>query len=314
MKKQADSTLPSPVQAPLDFIIGHIIGVIQEASHRKQTKTRKLAAQILSRCLINRFADNHPLPFDVPNDTDHTLEASQLWVSGDLTRARGGPEFMYVYLPIRFVEDLLAEAQKVASAPIKASTDELEINGQLSKEVAASIAETFTTAGTVYLLNNLRDKLGEAIEDLFQESRIVVEELYKGSLESSLSELEDKEVDPIEISQSRFADMIKVMVREGNSRKRKRLRAALWEIARGRGRPKGTAGSGISRRFGKTQFSTQLSEKIRSLSQVSESEITRAEVSLALGLPNAKALDRLRRRFEDHRPWRQYVAEVLAGS
>jgi len=314
MKKRPDSRPLMTGQASLEHIVRHIIEVVQIISDQKQSKTRRIAAGILSRCLINRFAEDHPQPFVQPNDSDSVLEVSRLWVSGDLARARGGPEFMYVYLPIRFVEDLLVDAQKLASAPITASTDKLEINGQLSKEVAASVAETFTTAGTVYFLNNLRDKLEEAIEDLFQESRVVVEEIYKGSLESSLSELEDKEVDPIGINQSRFADIIKVMVSEGNSRKRKRLRAALWEIARGRGRPKGTAGSGVSRRFGKTKFFTLLSDTIRSLSRISESEITREDVARALGLPNAKALDRLRRRYEDHRPWRKYVAEVVAGS
>jgi hypothetical protein len=313
MKKRTGSPPAVTGQASLDFIVGHIIEVVQATSHRKQARTGKLAAQILSRCLVNRFAQDHPLPFGELSKSDVVLEPSQLWLSGDLANGRAGAEFMYVCSPTQFVEELFAQALKVASAPIKASTNSGAIEGQISPKVAATLAETFTTAGTIYFLNNLRDKLNEAIEDLIAESSTVVEELYKGSLESSLSELEDKEVDPLLISQSRFTAIIKRIVAEGDSRRRKRLRAALWEIARGRGRPKGTRGSGTSIRFGKSQFFMQLNQKIREFSRGGESEVTRTRVAEALGLSNVKKLDRLRRQFGDRLRWREYVAQVTAG-
>jgi hypothetical protein len=220
---------------------------------------------------------------------------------------------MYVYLPTRFVENLMAEATKVTSAPIKMSSSGHAREGRLSTKATRSLADTFTTAGSVYFLNNLRDKLDEAIEDLFTESRVVVEELYKATLDSSLSEFAGVEKDPVQITQSRFSSIIKRIVAEADGRKRKRLRAALWEIARGRGRPRGATESRTSKRFSKEQFFMELDQEIRGLSRTSESALTRKQVANALELPNEKALDRFRRQFGDRRRWRDAVTHAIAG-
>jgi hypothetical protein len=160
----------------------------------------------------------------------------------------------------------LNEALKLTSAPIKASSGERGIEGKLPARSARRRAATFTTAGSIYLLNNLRDKLNEAIEDLFVEARTVVEELQRATLESGLSELAGVNKDATQISQARFTRIVKTIIAEGNNRRRKRLRKALWEIARGRGRPKGVRAPRESQRFSKSEFDAQLKQKIRGLS------------------------------------------------
>jgi hypothetical protein len=313
MKKHNDPSLPVIDNASLEFIINHIVEMVQITSARKQTKTQKQAAQILARCLANRYEANWPSPFSHSDKSDTVVDASQLWLSGDLAIGRGGSEFMYVYSAIGFVEDLLVEALKLTSAPIKASLDGQVIEGKFPARSARRQAATFTTAGTVYLLNNLRDKLNESIEDLFVEARTVVEELQRSTLESGFSELAGVNNDATQMSQARFTQIIKTIIAEGNNRRRKRLRKAFWEIARGRGRPKGTRAPRESQRFSKSEFVAQLTQKIRGLSNTSESEVTRKAVAHALGLPNEKALDRLRQQFGDKRGWRECVAQILAG-
>jgi len=311
MKKRKNQSPPTVEQQTLEVIITRIVEGVLTMSQRKQTKAQKLAVRILSRSLINRYAQDHPEPFG-RGDDDLPLAAAQLWLSGDLAIGRGGSEFMYVYTPIRFVEDLLAEAIKITSAPIKSARQRVGEEVKLPRRAAKDIAETFTTAGTVYLLNNLRSKLDEAMEDLFVESRTVVEELYRSLLESSLSELSGLEKDPAQISQSRFTNIIKRIVAEGDGRKRTRLRASLWEIARGRGRPKGAIGRKANVRFSKERFLIALDQRIRELSRTSETSITRKAVATALGLPNAKALDRYRQQFGDNRGWRELVNSTTA--
>lgn len=309
-KKPNDPSLPIVGNGSLEFIINHIVEVVQEMSARKQTMTQKQAAQILARCLANRYEANSPSPF---GKTDTVLDASQLWLSGDLAIGRGGPEFMYVYSATGFVEDLLTEALKLTSAPIKASSGERVIEGKLPARRARRRAATFTTAGSIYLLNNLRAKLNEAIEDLFVEAQTVVDELQRATLESGLSELAGVNKDATQISQARFTRIVKTIIAEGNNRRRERLRKALWEIARGRGRPKGVRAPRESQRFSKSEFDAQLKQKIRGLSKTVESEVTRKVVAHALGLSNEKALDRLRRQFGDKRGWRECVAQIVAG-
>jgi hypothetical protein len=301
MKKPNDPSLPIVGNGPLEFIINHIVEVVQITSARKHTRTQKQAAQILARCLANRYEANRPSPFSKSDKSDTVVDASQLWLSGDLGIGRGGPEFIYVYSAIGFVEDLLVEALKLTSAPIKASVVGRVIEGKLPPRSARRQAATFTTAGTVYLLNNLRDKLNESIEDLFVEARTVVEELQRATLESGLSELAGVNKDATQMSQARFTEIIKTIIAEGNNRRRKRLRKALWEIARGRGRPRGSRAPRESQRFSKSEFVAQLKQKIRVLSKTSESEVTRKAVARALNLSNEKALDRLRRQFGDKR-------------
>lgn len=313
MKKHNDPSLPVIGNASLEFFINHMVEVFQITSARKQTKTQKHAAQILARCLANRYEANNPSPFSDSGKSESAVHASQLWLSGDLAIGRGGPEFMYVYSPTRFVEDLLAEALKLTSAPIKASSGGRVIEDKLPAQSARRQAATFATAGSVYLLNNLRYKLNEAIEDLVVEARMIVEELQRATLESVLNELAGVNKDANQISQVRFTRIIKTIIDEGNNRRRKRLRKALWEIARGRGRPKGARASRESQRFSKSEFVAQLKEKIRGLSKTSESEVTRKAVAQALGLSNEKALDRLRQQFGDERGWRECVAQIIGG-
>ncbi len=314
MKKHYDPAPPVVGKASLESMIGHVVEVIQTASIRKQTKAQKQAAEILARCLANRYEEEHPTPFGGDAGKSSTaVDPAQLWLSGDLAIGRGGPEFVYVYSPTALVEELIAEALKLTTAPIKASSRGQGIEGKISRQGAHALAETFTTAGTIYLLNNLRDKLNEAIEDLFVEARTVLEELQRATLESGLSELVGIDKDAAQIGRARFTRIIKAIIDEGNSRRRARLRQALWEIARGRGRPKGTRGSATSQRFGKTEFFAQLKRKIKDLSRVSEAEFTRQDVANALGLSNAKTLDRLRRQFGDQRRWRECVAQIIAG-
>jgi len=314
MKRHNDPTPPVVGNASLEFMIGHLVDMVHATSTRKQTRAQKRAAEILARCLVNRYEEEHPTPFgDDAGKSETAVAAAQLWLSGDLAIGRGGSEFVYVYSPTGLVEDLMTEALKLTTAPIKASLRGKVIEGQMSRKGAEGLAETFTTAATVYLLNNLRDKLNESIEDLFVEARTVVEELLRATLESGLNDLAGTDQDEVEIGQSRFTAIIKSIIDEGDSRRRKRLRQALWEIARGRGRPKGTRGSATSQRFGKSGFFAQLKQKIKELSRMSEAEVTRKDVANALGLSNAKALDRLRRQFGDRRRWRECVAQIMAG-
>lgn len=314
MKKQTNQSPPALGEALLlQLFITRFVEVAKAMSQRKQTKRQKRAAQILSRCLVNRYDENHPLPFGDAGKNDSAQETPQPWLSGDLAVGKGGPEFMYVHSPIRFVEDLLGEAIKVTSAPIKVPSKGQTKEGKLSTGAARGLAETFTTAGTVYLLNNLRAKLDEAVEDLFAESRAVVEEAYWATLDSSLSELTGVEKDPVQISQSRFTSILKKIVAEGDVRRRRRLRAAFWEIARGRGRPRGTGGSKVLKRFSKKEFLSQLNQKIRELSRASEAAVTRKQVAHALEFSNEKAFDRLRRQLGDVRRWRNTVSDALAG-
>jgi hypothetical protein len=121
MKKRTEPSSSVAGQASLDFIMRHIIEVVQATSQRKPSRAQRRAARILSQCLVNRYAEDHPSPFGELSESDVVLQASQLWLSGDLAIGRGGAEFMYVYSPTDFVEDLLAEALKITSAPIKAS-------------------------------------------------------------------------------------------------------------------------------------------------------------------------------------------------
>ena len=96
MKKTKDPSPPIASKAFLEFIINHIVEVVQITSTRKQTRTQKQAAQILARCLANRYEANRPSPFSDSDKSDTVVDASQLWLSGDLAIGRGGPEFMYV--------------------------------------------------------------------------------------------------------------------------------------------------------------------------------------------------------------------------
>ncbi len=75
------------------------------------------------------------------------------------------------------------------------------------------------------------------------------------------------------------------------------------------GSPKGKKKSKVT--MSKTQLETEMPLKIRQIEDA-DSEPTCAAVALALGLPNAKALERLRRRYEDTRRWRDVISEATS--
>jgi hypothetical protein len=308
MKKPKQLEPPLVGETAVEIGINRIFDVVHATAKRKQTSLEKRATRILSDCLANRFDPRHPSAFSQA-DKDSATEVHRSWVFGDLANGRAGAEFIYFYLATSFVADLLKEAKRLTTAPITSNGGN---EAKLSRKAANGLAETFTTAGTIYLLNNLRAKLNESVEDLFTEARVVVEELYRAVLSSSLSELEGKESDAIEIGQSRFTTIIKSVIEEQNRRHRKRLRGALWEIARRPGRPRGESRSKVSRVYSRTQFLHDLNQKIRELSRASESNVTRTEIAKALKLSNPKALDRLRRQFGDDSRWKERVAEALA--
>ncbi len=197
----------------------------------KATDTRTLAAQILRACLLNRYVGGSSSPFQESGET--VIDANELWTAGDLAIGRGGPEFNYVYSPIRFVEQLFSEALRLTSEPVVVSSGKRRTKHQLGTKTAGSLAKTYTIEGTIYLLNNLRAKLNEAIEDLFVEAGAAMTETHKVSLNSVLNEIitkQEGETDDLRVVQSQFRDIIDDLMTEGNKRKRVRLKAAFWEI------------------------------------------------------------------------------------
>jgi hypothetical protein len=78
MKKQTDPSPSVTGRASLDFIIMRLIEVVQATSARKQTKAQKTAAEILSRCLLNRYAEDHPLPFGEADERERNYKVSRL--------------------------------------------------------------------------------------------------------------------------------------------------------------------------------------------------------------------------------------------
>jgi hypothetical protein len=63
-------------------------------------------------------------------------------------------------------------------------------------------------------------------------------------------------------------------------------------------------------RFNRETVEVDLPRKIRELRRHADKDPTRLEAARALGLPNAKALDRLKERFGDTRKWRQVLADA----
>jgi hypothetical protein len=99
------------------------------------------------------------------------------------------------------------------------------------------------------------------------------------------------------------------------------MKKALTDLHRGRlteglgirrGAPRGMKKSKAAIRFSKRNLRNLLAEKTCELSR-KDIEPTRRAVARVLDLPNAKALDRLRRQFKIAPDWRQYVAKVTAG-
>jgi len=80
------------------------------------------------------------------------------------------------------------------------------------------------------------------------------------------------------------------------------------ELGVKRGAPKGKKQPRL--RFTKKTVEVDLPQKIRQLSRHSDRDPTRSQAAHVLGLPNAKALDRLRERFGDTRSWQQVLADA----
>jgi len=206
-------------EASLEDLIEHIRQTLES------TPTKTLAAQILRACLLNRYDENHPSPFADSSGPEKTTMG--LWVAGDLAVGRGGREFNYLYSPVRLVEEFLTEAIQLTSKPIIVRLDGNTVKHKLETESIQSLAKTYTIAATVYLLNNLRDKLSEAVEDLFFESLAVVKGLHKMNLDRIRQNDGDANV---RVARARFREIVESIIDESNKRKRKRLRGALWEI------------------------------------------------------------------------------------
>lgn len=204
-------------EAALEDVIDHIRRAL------KSTPTQTLSAQILHACLLNRYAEDHPSPF---GDSVGPVGSIGLWVAGDLAIGRGGQEFNYLYSPVRLVEELLNASVQLTSEPIDVSVDGKTVKHQLDSESSHGLAKTYTIAATVYLLNNLRDKVAEAIDDLFFESLAVVKGLHSSNLDS-IRKIDDT---TLEIARERFREIIEGIIDESDKRKRKRLKKALWEI------------------------------------------------------------------------------------
>jgi len=102
-----------------------------------------------------------------PKERSLTVKVWYSAVAGDLAVGRGGQEFNYLYSPVRLVEELLDAAVQPTSDPIDVSVDGKTVKHKFDSESSHGLARSYTIAATVYLLNNLRDKVGEAIEDLF---------------------------------------------------------------------------------------------------------------------------------------------------
>jgi len=78
------------------------------------------------------------------------------------------------------------------------------------------------------------------------------------------------------------------------------------ELGVKRGAPKGVKQKQLHG-FTKKTFQAALEQKIRDLSRHEDARLTREAVAHLLGLRNGKALDRLRKRYGDTRPWPDIV-------
>jgi hypothetical protein len=167
--------------------------------NRHSTQTELAAAAILHGCY--RFGSSEAFAFipKLPGVRNKQLGAP--WTAGDLAFSENGSEFIYAYLPVRFVEKLLEKAQQ-AGFP-------------------SPISETLTASGTVYFLNNLRKVIDEALVGLAFEASMVVDVLGKAikDKDNGLSQTRDS-----------FAKIVDEIISEANTRRRDRIRGALWEI------------------------------------------------------------------------------------
>jgi hypothetical protein len=179
----------------------------ETASFKQRNSSDKemLAVQILNRCyryrrsaLDAKQTETFGVVPKYPGWNQKPPEAP--WFLGDLATGETGAEFIYAYLPVRFVERLLDFAEQ-------------------SRGSHELTSETITAGATVYFLNNLRDVLDEAMENLFFEASTIITELARVIEEGKLSR-----------ERERFAGVINGILSEGDARRKSRLKRAMWEL------------------------------------------------------------------------------------
>jgi hypothetical protein len=86
--------------------------------NRDSTPRELMAAEVLNRCIRYRLTSDPTEAFPlVPKQPARAQKRPGApWTAGDLASGQTGPEFIYAYLPILFVEGLL-EAADQAGVP-----------------------------------------------------------------------------------------------------------------------------------------------------------------------------------------------------
>jgi hypothetical protein len=191
-------------QPTCDEIVAQHVRIVTEAfTQRELTPKQAKACIILARCLQGAGTydtDKYISPFrEYEGDTlagnSNSPNGGGLWATGDLDGGTGGREFIYAYLPTRFVETLMEGTQ----------------------DLPGGLDEILTTAATVYFTNTIKSALDEAIANVLYESATVITEMI-----NSLTEPD--------FDQERFNKMVETIITEGNHRRRKRVREAMAEI------------------------------------------------------------------------------------
>jgi len=188
----------------------------------------RLALEILYRCVQYRDG-NAPSPLEGTVDAGVTLDANHLYLLGDLAIGLGGTEFTYRYLPIRFVERLIDEAEALAL-----DEKDVEVTTQDGRSVVIetdpedlSLADVLVTTATLYLLNNLRAKLNEAIEELFVEALEVAGSINQAAAQDFVHMLSFDTHREIKTLRTRIINRI---LERTEPERRRRLEEALWDI------------------------------------------------------------------------------------
>jgi hypothetical protein len=190
---------------------------------------RQLALEILYKCCQHHYADG-PSPFRSELEAGVTIDAEQLYLEGDLAIGFGGAEFTYRYLPIKFVEGLLDAGLAVVTKAVALETQEGEkavLEAETDAEEAKSSAKNYATAGTVYFLNNLRNKLNEAIEELFIEAKAAIEGIHVSVARDAIAEA--GWVVP-NIRKTLRTTLVNAILGATEPARRKRIEEAFWEI------------------------------------------------------------------------------------
>lgn len=168
---------------------------------RDSTQRELTAAEVLYRCYRYHSTSDPAEAFPVVPKQPGRKRPGAPWTGGDLASGETGAEFIYAYLPIRFVEGLLEAADRAG--------------------VPSQIADTLAAGATVYFLNNLRQVLDEALVGLAYEASVVFRSIGLAAINT------DGGLRP---TREGFAKIIDEIILEGNARRKERVRRALWEI------------------------------------------------------------------------------------